>query len=73
MGSWSGCGGDGDGGEAFRMPTERLTPGRQCGRTDFNERNMDQREQMEVGIYTKCGDKNARQGGREHKADRAAW
>lgn len=60
---WSGCGGDRDGSEGFRLPGETLTPGHECGRTYFIERNMDQWEEMEVGIYMKCEDKNARHRG----------
>lgn len=63
MGLWSGSGGDRDSSEGFRLPSETLTPGRECGRTYFIERNMDEWEQMEVGIYMKCEDKNARHGG----------
>lgn len=62
MGLWSGSGGDRDGSEVSRLPSKTLTPGCECGRTNFIGRNMDEREQMEVGIYMKCEDKNARQG-----------
>lgn len=62
LGLWSGSGGDRDGSEVSRLPSKTLTPGCECGRTNFIERNMDEREQMEVGIYMKCEDKNASQG-----------
>lgn len=63
MGLRSGSGGDGDGSEGFTPPSQTLTPGWECGRTYFIERNMDKWEQMEVGIYMKCEDKYARHGG----------
>lgn len=62
LGLWSGSGGDSDGSEVSRLPSKTLTPGRECGRTNFIGRNRDEWEQMEVGIYVKCEDKNARQG-----------
>lgn len=63
MGLWSGSGGDRDGSEGFRLPGETLTPGCECGRTYFIERIMNEWEQMEVGIYMKCKDKDARREG----------
>lgn len=62
LGLWSGSGGDRDDSEVSRLPSKTWTPGWESGRTYFIERNMAEREQMEMGIYVKCEDKNASQG-----------